>query len=681
LIGSPPLFGVATADHQCEAYEARWEDLRDRWDRDRRLVERGRATDLWTRYPEDVALARSLGCTAFRFSLAWARVEPAPGTFDAAVLDHYREMTRVIAAAGMEPVVTLLHNTWPLHVQDAGDGVLDAAFPDRFGAYAEAAARALGPAVRWWVTINEPNQLVYGFLKPWWQGEYRMPPGLPPGAEVHEMVASVRVLMRRLFEANALARSAIRAARPDAMVGTNPLLLGLPGWLQRFLDWRASRLRSEGALDAGVRRRARPRRAAPGRVDLVAAALSATPARGREVDFSRPYRVATLRLLVPAGSAVTGGARLRGAAVAVVRGTTAESAATEVLPGATVRPVPDTPAALAELAAGHAAALLGDDAILEGVAARDPGRWAVVGEPLRPERYVAAVANGDAGLLQVVDDAIAGTTPASPRPGVERVRRRGRLVAGVRADVPGLGFRDPETGRWSGQEIDLVRDVAARVLGDGDRVTLVPLATGERIPALRSWTRVLDPLRRWVDLLLSALDSNWWHLGMAGRLPEWLCPAGCAHQQDYVGVDYYWGIPDLAPGRVRALFAAIAGDYAHAPVWPGAMRRILRSAARLFPGLPVLVVENGSVPVAGGVDRVTYLRQHVGEALRAASGGVPLAGYLCWSITSNREWGLPFGPASDFGLYHVDLDRDPALARVATPAAAAYAELVRTAVS
>jgi hypothetical protein len=298
---------------------------------------------------------------------------------------------------------------------------------------------------------------------------------------------------------------------------------------------------------------------------------------------------------------------------------------------------------------------------------------------VRPPASVPGGPTGPRGLLQVVDDAVAGAPPSTPERGLERVRRRGRLVAGVRADVPGLGFRDPATGRWSGQEVDLARDVAARIFGDGERVTFQPLETRQRIRALRSWTSVLDPLRRWIDLLLCALDSNWWHLGMQGRLPEWLCPEGCAHQQDYVGVDYYWGAADLAPGRLRQLADAAAGDFAHAPVWSDAMHRVLRYAARLFPGQPVLVVENGSVAVASGVDRATYLRQHVPQALRAAAGGVPLAGYLCWSITSNREWGLPFGPGNDFGLYHIDLDTDPALTRVATRSAAVYAEIVEEA--
>uniref|UniRef100_E6Q3R1 Uncharacterized protein n=1 Tax=mine drainage metagenome TaxID=410659 RepID=E6Q3R1_9ZZZZ len=42
-------FGVATADHQCEAYDGN-DDIRDLWERSRGLTERGKATDFWNRY-------------------------------------------------------------------------------------------------------------------------------------------------------------------------------------------------------------------------------------------------------------------------------------------------------------------------------------------------------------------------------------------------------------------------------------------------------------------------------------------------------------------------------------------------------------------------------------------------------------------------------------------------------
>ena len=80
------------------------------------------ATDFWNRYREDIELARGLGCTVFRLSLSWARLEPEPGAWSD---DSLRTLSRRAAGdsrAGMSSMVTLVHNTWPLHVQAAGQG-------------------------------------------------------------------------------------------------------------------------------------------------------------------------------------------------------------------------------------------------------------------------------------------------------------------------------------------------------------------------------------------------------------------------------------------------------------------------------------------------------------------------------------------------------------------------------
>jgi beta-glucosidase/6-phospho-beta-glucosidase/beta-galactosidase len=96
----------------------------------------------------------------------------------------------------------------------------------------------------------------------------------------------------------------------------------------------------------------------------------------------------------------------------------------------------------------------------------------------------------------------------------------------------------------------------------------------------------------------------------------------------------------------------------------------------MFPGMEILVIENGCVDVASGVAKADYIARHVLEVQRAVADGVPVSAYVCWSITSNREWGLPLGADSDFGLYHIDLDGDPALRRVPTAAAATYREII-----
>ncbi len=175
------IFGVNTADHQCEAYEQEFEDIRDLWERIRDQTPRGKATDFWHRYGEDIKLAQNLGCKAFRLSIAWSRVEPSPGQFNDLAFEHYRQLLEEIQQAGMKSIVTLHHFTWPVHVESRG-GMIAEDFPAIFADYAIAANQKLGDLVDYWVTFNEPSQLIFGYVKPWWESEYFIPPGLPRGA-------------------------------------------------------------------------------------------------------------------------------------------------------------------------------------------------------------------------------------------------------------------------------------------------------------------------------------------------------------------------------------------------------------------------------------------------------------------------------------------------------------------
>jgi beta-glucosidase/6-phospho-beta-glucosidase/beta-galactosidase len=128
---------------------------------------------------------------------------------------------------------------------------------------------------------------------------------------------------------------------------------------------------------------------------------------------------------------------------------------------------------------------------------------------------------------------------------------------------------------------------------------------------------------------------------------------------------------------LHRLSAAADFKYGSAPVWPGALERILREQAQAFPGKPIIVIENGCVTSADGFTRAKYLEAHIQQVERAVQHGVPVEAYLCWSITSNREWGLHFDDNSDFGLYHIDLDHDPDLKRIPTESSETYARVVR----
>lgn len=724
--GPPPLpasflFGVATADHQCEAYVADRDDVRDLWERRRGETLRGRATDFWERYREDIALARNLGCKAFRLSLAWSRIEPKAGAFDEAAFAHYRAVLDEIRSAGMRSVVTLHHYTWPIHVERAG-GMTEDAFVASFRRYAAAAARKLGDLVDYWISFNEPTQLVFGYVKPWWLSSYPMPPGLEPGASTEEQVAHAAALIRNLFLAHTAARAEIKALRPEAKVGANPLVLGLPGWMQRFVDWQTMRVRSERDLTRQARWITEHRLLEIGAVDVVIAQMSATRDRSQQIQFSEAYYMGGQRLMVLASAAFRTAADLARKHTAAVASTTSETALASVLPDARELQVDDYDAALASLDCGSADAVLGDEVILRGAMTRRPGTYRFVGERLTDEPYAVGVPLGSRELLNVVDAAVRSfkaapgwaeawkrNFPGEPlsepplaggrqtladlrgrdarmvppegfskrvgfRDALVRIRRRGHVVVGVHDDVPGMALYDPAKHAWSGFEIDLARVLANTIFGDPNRVKFRRVSMRGRISNLWSFATGFWPLLHAIGLMTTLSNGNWWHLGMAGKLAPVLCPPEAVGQQDFVGLDYYWGVPNVF--RLRRLANAASARYSQAPVWPATLFNLLGSYAKMFPGREILLIENGCVNAADGVSRVDYIERHVREVQRAVAAGVPVTAYLYWSITTNREWGLPLDADSDFGLYHIDLDSDASLERVPTPAAETYRRII-----
>jgi beta-glucosidase len=109
---------------------------------------------------EDVALLRSYGARAYRFSVSWPRVVPLGGRADpvnAAGLAYYVRLVDELRAAGVEPVVTLYHWDLPLALERRYGGLLNTAeFAADFERYARVVFAALAGRVRWWITFNEP---------------------------------------------------------------------------------------------------------------------------------------------------------------------------------------------------------------------------------------------------------------------------------------------------------------------------------------------------------------------------------------------------------------------------------------------------------------------------------------------------------------------------------------------
>jgi beta-glucosidase len=116
----------------------------------------GDAADFYHRWHEDVAMAGALGLQALRFSLEWSRIEPAPGEFSNAQLDHYRRIAAACRDAHLTTVVTFNHWTTPIWFAADG-GWENPASVERFTRFADVAARHLAGEVDWALTLNEPN--------------------------------------------------------------------------------------------------------------------------------------------------------------------------------------------------------------------------------------------------------------------------------------------------------------------------------------------------------------------------------------------------------------------------------------------------------------------------------------------------------------------------------------------
>jgi len=157
------LWGSATASYQIEgAYDedGRTFSIWDTYSRIPGMVLNGDtgdvADDHYHRWPQDVEHIKNLGLHAYRFSLAWPRIQPGgSGAFNPTGVAFYSRLVDALLEAGVQPVATLYHWDLPQELQDAG-GWPNRDTALRFAEYAEHVARQLGDRISVWTTLNEP---------------------------------------------------------------------------------------------------------------------------------------------------------------------------------------------------------------------------------------------------------------------------------------------------------------------------------------------------------------------------------------------------------------------------------------------------------------------------------------------------------------------------------------------
>lgn len=220
------VWGAATSAYQIEGSHAAggrgpsvWDDFCGLPGRVRHGDSGDVAADHVNRFKEDVALMKSIGLQAYRFSISWPRVLPEGfGSVSEPGLAFYDRLVDELLAADITPWATLFHWDLPSAVQHRG-GWLNPAVVDWFDDYTKTVVTRLSDRVSHWFTFNEPQIFIgMGYGK----GEHA--PGLRlPMADLIRMSHHVHLAHGRS------ARSIREHARTDPKIGWAPVCkVGVP---------------------------------------------------------------------------------------------------------------------------------------------------------------------------------------------------------------------------------------------------------------------------------------------------------------------------------------------------------------------------------------------------------------------------------------------------------------------
>jgi beta-glucosidase len=187
------------------------------------------------------------------------------------------------------------------------------------------------------------------------------------------------------------------------------------------------------------------------------------------------------------------------------------------------------------------------------------------------------------------------------------------------------------------------RLAAQRFDGINNRMFLDPLFRGEYPEDVRSLFGPLFPQTK------------------AGDLKQISVPI------DFLGINYY----SRAVAHHDPDFPIIQASQIHPPgneysqmweVYAQGIYELVNRVWKDYQPAQIFITENG-IPVPDGIDfdgrvrdyrRIRYLKDHLVRIHQAIQEGVPIKGYLVWSLMDNFEWA--HGYKTRFGLVYIDFD-------------------------
>jgi beta-glucosidase len=205
-------------------------------------------------------------------------------------------------------------------------------------------------------------------------------------------------------------------------------------------------------------------------------------------------------------------------------------------------------------------------------------------------------------------------------------------------------------------------------------------------------TQPFDPCRRWWpgDRLVAYLTEHFYNQNLLDALTEGrlripgrktIRIEENKNSLDFLGMNFYGRVFMRQGPLGKDAWVGIRCSTRHHrevverncmdwDVHPPTLNRALRWS--LPYRLPVLISENG-ICTSDDLQRQRFIANHIKQAAIAIRQGIPVMGYLYWSLIDNFEWADGYGPR--FGLVEVDYKTQK---RTARDSAFKYAQICKS---
>jgi beta-glucosidase/6-phospho-beta-glucosidase/beta-galactosidase len=193
------------------------------------------------------------------------------------------------------------------------------------------------------------------------------------------------------------------------------------------------------------------------------------------------------------------------------------------------------------------------------------------------------------------------------------------------------------------------------------------------IPLRRDLASLVGMLIKWMS---NGLGDEWFSAARFAPILDAVYESPRSRLIDFIGLDYYdpfaahifrlpvwWDHESKSRSFHDWIMNSVTAKWWDWGVLPSGMRFFCKHYADDYER-PILIAENGMAlrrrfnnehfPRKDKLTRSEFLRAHVREVERLAGEGLPIFGYMHWSLFDNYEWGS-FTPR--FGLYALDYEK------------------------